>query len=1244
VARHYSDNKRPGDATAGEQDVMPELVALHMEFKIQRERLTAWGNEWKGDRDGAEGNSDESLAHANLTGALTDVLANIRNILDESDRIQTSHAVDFVSSGLNLPGEKIKLRSEGGGDKRWSPTDRSRYEQLAEELKASIDLLYEISKNRKELREGNYPSGGKSRPEPANQPSLPPVIKNFFFAGDYSISQETLVNPTRSSTAKTASSLELPPRLDLSALDLPAEEPPPYDSVGATPSTRVIAHLRQPAPPSTSFMEDHVTVSVPVMIEYAPFDPTYVSTGVSVPTNRLDAFMSFYARCSSLADFPSYATLSCLGYFENPTRARFGLVFELPQKVLAASRAGGRKVDLRPRSLLKVLQCASKVTNSANRLQPPEEPLEDRFRLAFNIMQAFSKLHNDEHMLHKDVNSSNVMLFTNSSTNTGERHKTEYDIRAPYLSSFDLFSEYSIEAMSAAPGRNLYRHPEDPRVFQGVCQYCNSGSCKCAKYRFDIYGLGLLLLEIGLWAPLSDLFKPKYSLKDFKGRVETIWVRRLSSRCGSIYTNVVRECIEQSSRNLTEGDLRGLYEKWLRKLQKCCLLDEDEDAGAATPSITGMPVTISPESTAMASASSSQQISDAGQTTPHHPLASNNPFISLHSAPSSTTSFFSNPFSRFSSKTSLPFSIKESGEDSLVPWKSDKNPRDNSEGTSRQLGSAENKTEVDNISISSTSSKYQKAAKVIQRAWRCRTTHDSFQEYRRKITLVQKQWRKRQILCRPSWSEKINTPGFAKEIVAEPEIESRTIIEHSQIEIPHEHLPVKPKLRLHTVKLSAHLLDQWHEVMLPRLERIVERALRDSPETVSIDLIGVGETPLNAKPTVFVTCCSTARIRGAINRKFSYDHNAFDIRIRRGKVRRSKAAQSSKRAPPHRSMMSEASSDAGATPLNPFHQERPLCGASIGAFVGDKHLPPVSFGGVIRVDGEHYGMTVHHLLDTPSDDDSEDDADGGAERSSARRNDGFDSWLAGIAEHPTLLRTPTDSMFALEISDDDSGFSSGEGENDNSDEEDAYQSSDEESDTDSVETGETHRTEGDLSGVEPGAGCNIFVTQPALDDVNDDFFPSEEDKDDDHLDSHKLGHVHASSGIRRWNRNGTKHEIDWALLKLDENRLQPCNLVQGGRKHLTKPNMASRMNVRLLEPVCRGSIYQSEDDEYPVKVARSDELANLRVHCFGRTSGLQGGVISEAMSSVRIYRRRTFSRSWHVVGNFGGLLPASSSI
>jgi hypothetical protein len=223
-------------------------------------------------------------------------------------------------------------------------------------------------------------------------------------------------------------------------------------------------------------------------------------------------------------------------------------------------------------------------------------------------------------------------------------------------------------------------------------------------------------------------------------------------------------------------------------------------------------------------------------------------------------------------------------------------------------------------------------------------------------------------------------------------------------------------------------------------------------------------------------------------------------------------------------------------------------------------------------------------------------------------------------------------MFPLEISDDEEDFSL-------SDDEDHF-SSDAGYESEEVdESMDQSGTQGDISGILAGTQSEILVTQPALDDVDEHFFPCDEDRDEDHLDSHTLGSVYASSGIKRWNRKGVLHEIDWALLKLDEGRMQPCNLIQGGRRYCrTAPEKKQTLTSRLVEPVCRGGAFSANDDEFPNEIAKSDNLSNLPVHCLGRTSGLQAGVIGPAMSSVRIYKRRSFSRSWYVMGDFGGMI------
>jgi hypothetical protein len=312
--------------------------------------------------------------------------------------------------------------------------------------------------------------------------------------------------------------------------------------------------------------------------------------------------------------------------------------------------------------------------------------------------------------------------------------------------------------------------------------------------------------------------------------------------------------------------------------------------------------------------------------------------------------------------------------------------------------------------------------------------------------------------------------------------------------------------------------------------------------------------------------------------------------------------------------------------MNPFWQERPLCGASIGAYLPDHgHLEPVSFGGIIKVDDKEYGMSVHHMLEPPTDEeedsaDSESDmdeqADQGAHRSSARAS------APSVPSVPRLVaKTSQYHEYMSDLSSvsgtdsDDVGYESSDFESDVSEDEDA----------------------GDRPGITVSSSKTVQVTQPAFGDaVAEDLHADDattEELDEDHLSSYKLGKVYASSGLRRWNEGGKRYEIDWALLDLDPPRLQPYNLIQGGRRHCKSP--VSFVPV-LKPPVSRcNNLYTAEEDWYPTEIIPSSSLANLSVHCLGRTSGLKTGIVSAAQSFVKIKGRRNFSLSWTVVGDFG---------
>ncbi|KAJ4356736.1 uncharacterized protein N0V89_004772 [Didymosphaeria variabile] len=1263
----YTDTKVSCEAVTEQDtpDTQPEINALHRKYRIQKDRLIAWGLEWSDNTKGRQDDIDESVERAGLTETVTSVLGTIKDILDEAERM---HPPAVIAGVKTLSGEKSRPPVTSA----WAAADRSRYEDLAKDLTTSIDILYDLSRTRRTQREASRgPSPhSKAVPPPPRRASASGV----FSTSQYSASDLTLINPDTipiiaHEYANISAQTNLPSKLNPADLVLPEEEPPPYESVGAS-SIRVIGRLRTKHTSTNPWKADGAkSVETPVMVEFATYDPTYRSTGVPTPTDRLETLLSILGKLSTDQSF--HGTLTCLGYFEDPSQPRFGLVFELPSFVYSGASDLLKPVEeLRPVTLLSVLQTGSKSLHNSNSATPP---LEDRFRLAFTLGLTFNKIHGDG-FVHKDVNSSNILVFRKNKRQSANSRALQFALRSPIICSFDLFSEYDIEPASTMPPLNIYRHPEDPK-FTGEKD-------KTYGPQFDLYSLGLILLEVGLWQPLADLWKPKYTLTDFKQRVEDVYIRRLASKCGTAYMQVVRDCFWAADRIASGAEspqnFPQVYNRILIRLQRCCLLDEVDPslewgelstgathiAGSSplkrktsshiqghiqVADVPSSPSYRSAKRWALEKGSHVLERSRSLSKTTHTPKSSPNlPPLSRHGSQRSQHSI----------RKSLSHLMSPKEEPSQeMDWQLSRNSHMDTPPDSQEHGDLLPVNEHHRAHSTGEIKRSRGFQSEFDTPPRAMTQKD----YKDKITLIQNLWRQRKQnrantigaliengirhwpqatigYPTPEPEDKPQDRGMTHSVHIQRHPDQSTSPRDSTLEInTNFEAPPRQKLRLHPVKFSEEIVDEWHKKMLPRLERVLERTLKDSDETVSIDLVAVGETADKTRPTIFVTCSSVPKVKAVLQRRFKYDPSIYDLKVRRGKVRRSKLNRSSRRrVPPHRSMANTDDYDGDMHVMNPFHQERPVCGASIGAFRGE-HLPPVTYGGVVLVDDEPLGMSVHHLLDAPSDDES--DA-GDDPVLSSGANGSANPWLMGMGTQPGVQIAPSSPMpmWELEISDDeamktdDEDYDSFElsGSEFDSDEE----SESEDADVDSITS---RGTIGDIDGIEVGDGEEIKITQPAIDDVDDDFFPSEEDRDEDHLDSHELGHVHASSGIRRLKKDGIVHEIDWALLKLNDHRLQPYNLVQGGRRFCATSAIDPsqyEISAKLEQPVTRRH-YTASEDEYPNGVASATSLGGLSVHCFGRTTGLQGGMVGHAMSSVRIYRRKTFSRSWHVAGGFG---------
>ncbi|KAK4995250.1 hypothetical protein LTR66_004892 [Elasticomyces elasticus] len=1239
LTRLYTEAKRSCNAVIGLNTAVEDdnnaPGALQRKLRIQKNRFVAWGLEWS-DED-AQGNIDRTVSQAGLTEIVESVLGNIQDVFLEAERIGRVSATTSPRSD-----EKALLS-------RSRELDASRYDDLLKDLTASIDTLYDLTRSRRGSSRTAADEDSPSTKGFASQrySRNPPYIKkaaappSIFGSKSFADSELTLVNPPTFSRPTLSPYVGLPPRIDLSALRLPEEGPPPYETPGTPVIARTIAHIDRTRAPETvraslSATSVPIPMLIPVLIEYAVFDATYQHTGVPPPLRRLEALFAFLQRPGSVAA----DSLKLLGYFEDPHQARIGLVYDFINAVqsnVIHSNFQPNVLGAAPISLLRLLQIAAKTQTTADRNLTL--PLEQRFRLARKLVNSLRELH-CHGFTHGNITSGSI-VFCSPGVKNLRGH--EYDF--PSLCAFDIFSDTTItggvRGKPSVSALNIYRHPR--------CHEAAAGDAGTLRRVSDLYGLGLVLLEIGLWTPLGDLYKPKYSLADFRKRLDGRWVKYLAAKCCSAYMYAVQTCLRLSDSNdpVTESAVERTYNRALLRLDRCCSLDVEDDLSADEQRSVGVKATKTCDQPPI------QQEMHPITHVVSAPAEDTNRRLSIESKRSIASA--EKPY-RLSSLPNIsavvPLAVAGLSAATSPPTRT----RSRSRGSSFvEMGSEG----LHALTV--------EAASTIQRAWRCRKESTPFKDYRRKVTVIQTRWRERMTRqSGPSAGELTrsidNNIEPARQLLEEDVVGP---LDQRSASFEQQFLRQRRKLRMRPIRLSPNLRHDWQSHIAPALVPLMERILKDSPESSSIGIVGIGDNPEMLQPTILITCTSTARVRAILKRKFSYDKNTWDLVVMKSKITRSRRSRRSAR----RSAAGEPD-DNEPPVLNPYHQPRPVCGASIGAFRGE-HLPAVSYGGVVLVDGEPFGMSVHHMLDPESEDDTDgDDAKIGSPMRSMfapsrpTPNTGYDVEHTSVADQPeqpydasrpryvprdyhsdayTAMaseRQPPQTVLPFEISDndDDEGIDISD-----TDSIASYASSEFLYDIAELEEGETgpmssFSEAGDIPGIAVGAGRDITITQPALDDVYEyspNFFPDKDTRDDDHLSSHTLGWVHASSGIRRSEHGDVKHEVDWALLKLHPARLQPHNLIQGGKRHCHTAAPHQQLCSNLLSPIVRHGKFKADEDLYPIDITREHDLGNKEVHCFGRTSGLRAGLVGDQMELVKIYPRETYSSSWLVWGGFG---------
>ncbi|ETS87078.1 hypothetical protein PFICI_00906 [Pestalotiopsis fici W106-1] len=275
-----------------------------------------------------------------------------------------------------------------------------------------------------------------------------------------------------------------------------------------------------------------------VIIEWVDYDKEDLD-GRVVHMRRLDDL----ARIMHLAvdRHPDLHTIDCLGYTDDTAMSRYGLVYRAPEPSYS--------------TLHKLI--------STNEFKTPD--LNDRIRLAHTLSVALLSLHSLD-WLHKSLCSNNILFFPSpfsaSATRATASAALVPDISNPYLVGFDASRPELDTEMSVAPKNpsilDLHRHPKS---LSGPSRrpYCKS---------YDLYSLGLVLLEIGDWKVLQTYYRPHYSAERWRDKIILPQLLpRLGAKVGRLYRDLVEKCLTAKD-DISSEDAAQLMEEVVATLEK----------------------------------------------------------------------------------------------------------------------------------------------------------------------------------------------------------------------------------------------------------------------------------------------------------------------------------------------------------------------------------------------------------------------------------------------------------------------------------------------------------------------------------------------------------------------------------------------------------------------------------------------------------------------------------------------------
>lgn len=559
------------------QSLSEESPLIFWKLRIQQIRFESWGRFW-GIEKGA---LDTALQQAGLQNDVCGILAEMEKLLRDTKKLSSKYGLEAIASDSPKEHEepttdKDKRQFRKGPSLtnkfKFAFKDKAKFEQLINDLTSFNDGLFSLLRlaeynainvvmQSETLRSADRITDCKnllslSATEENRAEQQPPYNAQFYH--DLYLGASSKLRQIYQTYSVTEAGfpvgISAATPSETTSAQRPLESLSEYLRSSPT-STRVLAKFAAPVASETS------ATPTTVVVEWKVMD-------IDNPQFRLIS-----ARVNSLANLLSasspkptdFRVLDCLGFVKDndPDHPRFGYIFGLPERATAKA----------PTSLFDVL------SRGPQGLLPD---LGSRFELARRLAASVVRLH-DCDWVHGCLSSTNIVFFWEQapsriahdspsetlaqlenrfsqllkSTGTSGALIDSISITSPYLMGFTYSrpsdpAESTLEwTSSTSPSvdnpHSLYRHPSTFLSSSTTADHNNDAGIGSLsrRQRYDLFSLGLILLEVGLWEQLSAMWKPKYSQSpvDFIRKLLRAYVPRLEHRMGTIYSGVVRSLL-----------------------------------------------------------------------------------------------------------------------------------------------------------------------------------------------------------------------------------------------------------------------------------------------------------------------------------------------------------------------------------------------------------------------------------------------------------------------------------------------------------------------------------------------------------------------------------------------------------------------------------------------------------------------------------------------------------------------------